>query len=96
MTKTYEEVVRGPLGDLVTWANHNVRGEITVVVAGASPDEVRAASGLIDASGWVGAVREREAAGLDRRVAIAEVAKLAGIPRRDVYDAVVLAKATQP
>ena len=96
LTKTYEEVVRGPLGDLVTWANHNVRGEITVVVAGASPDEVRAASGLIDASGWVGAVREREAAGLDRRVAIAEVAKLAGIPRRDVYDAVVLAKATQP
>ncbi len=35
LTKTYEEVRRGPLADLVTWAGGEVRGEITVVVGGA-------------------------------------------------------------
>ena len=32
LTKTYEEVRRGPLAELVTWAAGGVRGEITVVV----------------------------------------------------------------
>ncbi len=36
LTKTYEEVVRGGLGELAAWATGEVRGEITVVVAGAS------------------------------------------------------------
>ena len=36
LTKTYEEVVRGGLGELADWASGEVRGEITVVVAGAS------------------------------------------------------------
>ena len=36
LTKTYEEVVRGPLGELVAWASADqVRGEIVVVVGGA-------------------------------------------------------------
>lgn len=37
LTKTYEEVKRGPLGELAAWAAEGVRGEITVVVAGAPP-----------------------------------------------------------
>ncbi|CAM5536929.1 16S rRNA (cytidine(1402)-2'-O)-methyltransferase [Streptomyces californicus] len=37
LTKTYEEVKRGPLGELAVWAADGVRGEITVVVQGA-PD----------------------------------------------------------
>ena len=73
-----------------------MRGEITVVVAGANAEEQRLASGLVDAESWVAAVREREAEGLDRRSAIAEVAKLAGVQRRLVYDAVVHAKGSQP
>ncbi len=36
LTKTYEEVVRGGVGELAEWASGQVRGEITVVVAGAS------------------------------------------------------------
>ena len=36
LTKTYEEIVRGPLADLVAWASADqVRGEIVVVVGGA-------------------------------------------------------------
>ena len=37
MTKTYEEVRRGGLAELATWATDGVRGEITIVVAGAEP-----------------------------------------------------------
>jgi 16S rRNA (cytidine1402-2'-O)-methyltransferase len=35
LTKTYEEVRRGPLGELAEWAADGVKGEITVVIGGA-------------------------------------------------------------
>lgn len=37
LTKTHEEIVRGPLADLAEWAADGVLGEITVVLAGATP-----------------------------------------------------------
>ena len=37
LTKTHEEVRRGPLAELVAWAADGVRGEVTLVVAGAPP-----------------------------------------------------------
>jgi len=89
MTKTYEEVRRGPLSELVAWAADGVRGEITLVVAGASVDEQRHASGLSDASDWVAAVAGLEASGMPRKEAIAEIARAASVPKREVYDAVV-------
>jgi len=96
LTKTYEEVKRGTLGDLVQWAELGVRGEITVVVSGASAEERRAAVGLDTEVAQVEAVLAREGRGVDRRTAIAEVAKAAGIPRRVVYDAVVKYKDAKP
>ncbi len=92
MTKTYEEVRRGTLAELRDWAGDGVLGECTIVVAGASQEERRAARGLLEPADWVEAVREREAQGSDRRSAIAAVAKEAGVQRRLVYDAVVTAK----
>ena len=92
LTKTYEEVIRGTLADLVTWSAGEVLGEITVVVQGASVADRREAQGLVDAEDWVAAVRALEADGVDRKDAIAEIAKRAGVPRREVYDAVVRAK----
>ena len=96
LTKTYEEVRRGVLADLVEWARAGVRGEITVVVAGADAQQRREAAGLDSAAGWVDAVAMAEASGTDRKSAIAEVAKRAGIPRREVYDAVVKARPPRP
>jgi len=93
LTKTYEEVRRGSLSDLVTWAADGVRGEITVVVSGASDTEVRHAAGLDDPQAWVAAVRLAEDRGATRKEAIAEVARRAGIPKREVYDAVVKSSA---
>ncbi len=91
LTKTYEEVRRGGLRDLAAWAGEGVKGEITVVVAGASVDERRESSGLRNAVEWIAAVGDAEAAGVPRREAIAEVARRAGVPKREVYDAVVKA-----
>jgi 16S rRNA (cytidine1402-2'-O)-methyltransferase len=90
LTKTYEEVRRGPLRELVEWAAGGVRGEITLVVAGAVPGETGGAA--LDAAELARRVAEREAAGERRKEAIAGVAKAAGVPKRRVFDAVVAAK----
>jgi 16S rRNA (cytidine1402-2'-O)-methyltransferase len=88
LTKTYEEVRRGALAELAAWAKEGVRGEITVVVEGA-PEP---APGDVDAAELVRRVRVREEAGERRKEAIAAVAAEAGLPKRDVFDAVVAAK----
>ncbi|MCX4762726.1 16S rRNA (cytidine(1402)-2'-O)-methyltransferase [Streptomyces sp. NBC_01275] len=88
LTKTYEEIKRGPLGELAEWAALGVRGEITVVVSGAperGPEE-------LDAAELVRRVRVREEAGERRKEAIAAVAAEAGLPKRTVFDAVVAVK----
>jgi 16S rRNA (cytidine1402-2'-O)-methyltransferase len=85
MTKRYEETIRGTLAELSAWASSNeVLGEITVVVAGAITD-----SASLTAADMVGRVREFEAAGMDRKSAIATVAEEFGIAKRLVYAAVV-------
>jgi 16S rRNA (cytidine1402-2'-O)-methyltransferase len=82
LTKTYEEIRRGSLGELATWAAEaEPRGEITVVVAGApaGPPERPADADLR------AAVAAREAAGDSRRDAIQAVADEYGLRKRDVY-----------
>ncbi|CAL9512296.1 16S rRNA (cytidine(1402)-2'-O)-methyltransferase [Streptomyces sp. enrichment culture] len=88
LTKTYEEVRRGPLAELAAWAAEGVRGEITVVVEGA-PEP---GPGDVNADELVRRVRVREEAGERRKEAIAAVAVEAGVPKREVFDAVVAAK----
>jgi 16S rRNA (cytidine1402-2'-O)-methyltransferase len=84
LTKTHEEVRRGRLAELVVWAAEGVRGEVTIVVAGATPG----AGVPTDDESLRAAVAEREATGLSRKDAIAETAREAGVPRRDVYNLV--------
>jgi 16S rRNA (cytidine1402-2'-O)-methyltransferase len=83
LTKTHEEVVRGPLADLVAWAEAGVRGEVTLVVAGAPPVAVST-----DEADLRAAVAAREDEGMSRKDAIKDVARAAGVPKRVVYDAV--------
>ncbi|MDG4822736.1 16S rRNA (cytidine(1402)-2'-O)-methyltransferase [Asanoa sp. WMMD1127] len=82
LTKTYEEVVRRPLGGLAEWATDGEpKGEITLVVAGATAtpasrppdDELR------------DEVAAAERAGSSRRDAITAVAERHGVRRREVY-----------
>ncbi len=105
LTKTHEEVRRGTLGELATWAE-GALGEITIVVAGSSPRARRAeGAGQAGEAGAAGAagdgavaglaaraaagVAAREQAGTPRKTAIAEVARELGVRKREVYDAVV-------
>jgi 16S rRNA (cytidine1402-2'-O)-methyltransferase len=83
LTKTHEEVVRGPLLELAAWAATGVRGEVTMVVEGAPPPAV-----TDDPETLAGLVAAEEAAGATRRDAIAEVARRSSVPKRVVYDAV--------
>lgn len=86
LTKTHEEVVRGPLADLVAWVEEQpagVRGEVTLVVAGGS-----APAPATDPASLRAAVADLEAAGTPRKDAIRDVAARAGVPKREVYDLV--------
>lgn len=84
LTKTHEEVRRGSLAALVDWAAGGVRGEVTVVVEGST-----ATSAVpTDPASLAALVGEAEAAGTPRKDAIRDVARRAGLPKREVYDAV--------
>ena len=85
MTKTYEETIRGTIAELITWAqSREILGEITLVFAG-----VVEGSEIKTADDAVARVREYEAAGMDRKGAIATVAEEFDLPKKIVYAAVV-------
>ncbi len=86
MTKTYEEVRRGGLGELASWAADGVRGEVTVVVAGAAPGSSAEPGDL------VGEVALLVAAGTRLTDATAAVAARHGVSRRALYDAVLASR----
>ncbi|WP_454295871.1 16S rRNA (cytidine(1402)-2'-O)-methyltransferase [Salana multivorans] len=85
LTKRYEEVQRGGLGELAAWAEAGVRGEITVVVAGVGEAEAAQRAGT---AADVGAqARELAASGMRLKDAAAVVAEQTGMTRREVYEA---------
>lgn len=88
LTKIHEEVRRGGLGELADWAAEGVLGEVTLVVEGAPTGP----GGPVDAAALAAEVAAREAAGTDRKTAITEVARSVGVPRRQVYEAVVTSR----
>jgi len=84
LTKTHEQVRRGTLGELAAGVDERVLGEVTIVVGGR-----RATGSDADPAALVA---EREAAGLSRKEAVADVALELGRPKREVYAAVVAAR----
>lgn len=84
LTKTHEEVIRGTLSSLAADLAAGVLGEVTLVIDGA--DQV---PGPVETERADAAVAEREARGEPRKDAIAAVARELGVPKRQVYDAVV-------
>ncbi|MEZ7237587.1 16S rRNA (cytidine(1402)-2'-O)-methyltransferase [Rhodococcus sp. GXMU-t2271] len=84
LTKTYEEVRRGTLAELAQWAAEGARGEITVVLEGASAQVAEPAE-LVDA------VERLVADGVRLKDACAQVAT-AGVSKRELYDAVLAAR----
>jgi 16S rRNA (cytidine1402-2'-O)-methyltransferase len=83
ITKTFEETVRGTLGELArTFKTHEALGEVTLVVEGARKSSESAAESGTDASITVDVLRD---AGLSLKQASTVVAKLRGLSRREVY-----------
>ena len=83
LTKDYEEVRRGTLGELAEGAD-NILGEVTIVVAGYE----RSAR----AEDHVGAVLALAAEGMRLKDAAAEVADATGARKNDLYKAALAAK----
>jgi 16S rRNA (cytidine1402-2'-O)-methyltransferase len=89
LTKTYEEVRRAGLGELAAWSADGVRGEITVVVAGA----VRVAGETVSTpAALVGEVEALVSSGVRLKEATGAVAAAHGVSRREVYDSVLAAR----
>jgi len=88
LTKVHEEVVRGSLEELATWAGDGVLGEITVVLAGATP--------RADLPSLFAEVEKLVAAGVRVKDACSEVAE--GHPdvrTRQLYDAVLRSRQSE-
>ena len=83
LTKTHEEIVRGSLAELAEWAKEGVLGEVTVVLAGATPKA--------DVESLVTQVQDLVEQGMRVKDACAQViATNPGSPsRRELYDAVL-------
>ena len=82
LTKTYEEVRRGTLTELVAWASDGVRGEITLVVAGAS-------AAPSDLGSQLTGILERVAEGERLKDVCADVAAATGLSKKALYDAAI-------
>ena len=80
LSKPHEEVRRGTLADLGAWASEGVRGEVTVVIAGATSRPPEA----VDALALVAA---RVDAGEKLSQAVADVAASTGTNRKQLYQA---------
>ena len=88
MSKQYEEVVRGSITELITWANSKeILGEITVVLEGFDPG-----SREFSVDQLIKLVLAQEESGEGRKEAIALVAKENGVSKRVVFDAMVAYK----
>lgn len=88
LTKLHEQVVRLQLGEAVPYYTENPpRGEFVLVVAGA--DEPKPAQVTQDDA--LRLVREKMATGASTKDAVKEVAKLTGLPKNQLYEAVLKA-----
>jgi len=83
ISKTYEEVIRGSLKELVAWAtSKEVLGEITLVIAGVENTGKKE----VDEQA-IGEVKQLIAAGSSFKDAVQEVSTQRGLSRRELYEA---------
>lgn len=80
LTKTYEEIFRGTLSEAVEYAAGDLRGEITIVLAGSSEMRNAGDKEILDA---LGLLAEE---GIDRKTAVSHVAIMLKVPKRQVFD----------
>jgi 16S rRNA (cytidine1402-2'-O)-methyltransferase len=80
LTKTHEEIRRGPLAGLASWAESSeVRGEVALVVAGAGPAAADLSSGVAE-------VRALVRGGTQLKQAVTTVAQATGLAKNVLYE----------
>ena len=89
LTKKFEEFLRGTIDEAIAWTEENeIRGEFVVVVEGNADGEVEEEDQPWKAMTVVEHVEHiMEETQANSKEAIKEVAKLRGMPKRDVYNA---------
>lgn len=89
LTKAYEEIRRGTLGELAAqYEGENVRGEIVLVIGpGSTP---------LPSEDDVDALLAKLAADLPAGKAATEAARLTGLPRKELYSRLLAMKAPSP
>lgn len=85
LTKLHEEVRRGTAAELAAWAASGVKGEICIVVEGATPATANLDEGIDQVVALV-------AAGAKLKDAATEVAEATGLGRRDLYQGALAAR----
>jgi 16S rRNA (cytidine1402-2'-O)-methyltransferase len=79
LTKTYEEVRRGSLQELAEWAGSEMRGEVTLVIGGATQPAA-------DLEAAAGTALSLAAGGMKLRAAAAQVAREQGLAKNALYE----------
>ena len=80
LTKKFEQTARGTLSDLVAWAKSEPKGEMVLVIAGATAEAME----TVD---LVSEVLRLTSSGLGLKQAVAEVAGLHGVSKSELYQA---------
>ena len=89
LTKTYEEVRRGSLQELAEWAASEIRGEVTLVVGGATQPTADLETAAEEALGLA-------AGGMKLRAAVAQVAQQHGMAKNALYDLALKTQYSRP
>jgi len=82
LTKKFEHTERGTLASLVEWAKTEPKGEMVLVISGAEATQHQAID-VIDQ------VLELVAAGSPLKLAVAQIAEVAGVSKSELYDLVL-------
>ena len=91
MTKVHEELVKGPINEVLKSLSSKVKGEITVVIQPrnrSSKKKSAPTTGKI----WKEFLHLTEQLGLGKRAAISRIAKSYDMKSREIYSAIVKAK----
>ena len=91
MTKIHEELVKGPISEVLSSLKSKVKGEITVVISPKSKS-LKKNSPPTTEQIWKEFRHLTEQIGLGKRASISRIAKSYNMKSRDIYSAIVRAK----
>ncbi len=90
LTKKFEEVLRGTLEECLQWLNdHAAQGEYCIVVEGGSAADAKTEQDWWEKLSIHSHYETYLAQGRDRKAAMKQVAQDRGVPKRDIYNALI-------